>query len=257
MKKRIFVVALITVLIALLTVSTVLASPVPANPEAKKTPQSQGNGNGNGTDKDKGNSTDKANGSAKDKNLKAVNYHGVVMSYSATSLTLLLKDGSTVSFVMNEKSGLKLPTLSKTSTIADLQYNMRVVVHAYLDKTTGVLTVRSINVVPSAALDYNFAGAVTDYQPGVSITITNPDGTTTTYLLDANTQIILEDPTLVLGPDSQVVVILALNSTGETPVATAIVVKAPVIEPTETATGTAEGSLGETPVPTVEPTVEP
>lgn len=249
MKKKFFVVALIAVLITLLTVSTVLASPVPGNPEVKKTPQSQGNGN----DKENGNSADKANGSAKDKNLKVVNYHGVVMSYSATSLTILLKDGSTVSFVMNEKSGLKLPTLSKTSTIANLQYNMRVVVHAYLDKTTGVLTVRSINVVPSTPLDYNLAGAVTDYQEGVSITITNADGTTTTYLIDATTQIILEDPTLVLGVDSQVVVILALNSTGDTPIATAIVVKAPVVEPTDTA----DGSLGETPVPTVEPTIEP
>lgn len=268
MKKKWVSIITIALLVALITTTAVLASPTNSSLETKKTPQpntEQGKpGNGQGEKSNNGHRNDNANKpvddtdltvddagkpgkdkEAKDKNLKVVNYHGVLMSLSATSLTVLLDDGSTVTFDITEKSSVKVPTMSQSSTAADLTMNMRVVVHAFLDKTTGVLTARSINVVPGDPNSNggNLAGLVSDYQPGISITITDEFGIPTTYLLSETTQIILEDPTLTLAAGSIVTVIMPLKSDTEIVTAAAIVVSAPVIT--------------ETIVPTDEPVVEP
>jgi hypothetical protein len=257
MKKKWVLIITIALLVALITTSTALAAPSQGQEPAKKTPQPDTTeqakpGNGQGDKSNNGHRNDNANKPAddtdmtidetgkpgkdkavKDKNLKVVNYHGILMSLSATSLTVLLDDGSTVSFEITEKSEVKVPTFSQTSTTADLAMNMRVVVHAFKDKTTGIMTVRSINVVPGDPNgDSNLAGLVSDYQPGISITITDEAGVPTTYLLSESTQIILEDPTLTLAAGSIVTVIMPLKSDSETITAAAIVVSAPVVAPT-------------------------
>jgi hypothetical protein len=175
-----------------------------------------------------------------------LNYQGIVMNVSAESMMLLQKDGSTVTLMFTPQSKVKVPTNSKNSSIADLQINMRVMVHAYMDVETGVIYVRSINVIPSVPAKYNLVGAVTDYQPGVSITIADETGQTQTFVVTADTQIILQDPTLTLGVGSQVTIVTALNDTAETPTAVAIVVIAPV-----------EATAEPTEAPTEAPTVEP
>ena len=251
MNKKLIFIVLIAMLITLMTVTSVLAAPAPAADGAKKTPDASATekpGKGN-SDSKPGNGGENGNKPTKSPIYKVLNYQGIVMNVSAESMMLLQNDGSTVTLMFTPQSKVKVPTNSKNSTIADLQINMRVMVHAYMDVETGVIYVRSINVIPSVPAKYNLVGAVTDYQPGISITIADETGQTQTFVLTADTQIILQDPTLTLGIGSQVTIVTALNDTAETPTAVAIVVIAPVeatVEPTEAPTE----------APTVEPTVE-
>ncbi len=248
MNKKLIFVVLIAMLITLMTVTTVLAAPAPAAAGAKKTPDAAATakpGKGN-SDSKPGNGGENGNKPTKSPIYKVLNFKGIVMNVSAESMMLLQNDGSTVTLVFTPQSTVKVPTNSKNSSIADLQINIRVTVHAYMDMETSVIYVRSINVIPGAPAKYNRVGMVTDYQPGVSITIADETGQTQTFVLTVDTQIILQDPTLTLGVDSQVTIVTALHDTAETPTAVAIVVSVPVevtAEPTE--------------APTEAPTVEP
>lgn len=252
MNKKLIFVVLIAMLITLMTVTTVLAAPAPVADGAKKTPDASATdkpGKGN-SDSKPGKGGENGNKPTKNPVYKVLNEKGIVMNVSAESMLLLKNDGSTVTLIFTPQSTVKIPTNSKNSTIADLQINMRVTVHAYMDLDTGIIYVRSINVIPGEPAKYNRVGNVTDYQPGISITIADETGLTQTFVLTADTQIILQDPTLTLGIGSQVTIVTALHDNAETPIAAAIVVSVPV-------EATAEPTEAQTEAPTVEPTVEP
>jgi hypothetical protein len=242
MNKKLLMIVMVAMLITLMTVTTVLAAPAQGSTDAKKTPQSTeqskpGNGNSGGK---AGNDGQNGNKPTKSPIYKVLNFHGIVMNFSAESMTLLQDDGTTVALMFTPKTTVKVPTNSKYSTIADLQINMRVAVHAYMDLDTGVTYVRSINVIPGAPAAFNSVGIVTDYQPGISITIADAAGLTQTFTLTETTQIVLQDPTLVLAIGSQVTIVTPLHTDATAPTAAAIIVSVPA-----------------TPEPTVEPSVEP
>jgi hypothetical protein len=250
MNKKLIFVILIAMLVTFMTVTTVLAAPARATDGAKKTPDASETakpGKGN-SDSKPGNSGNNGNKPTKSPIYKVLNFQGIVMNVSSESMTLLRKDGTAVTLIFTPQSTVKVPTNSKNSTIADLQINMRVTVHAYMDLDTGEIYVRSINVIPGAPEQFNRVGTVSDYQPGVSITIADETGATQTFIVTVDTQIILQDPTLTLAVGSQVTIVTPLNDNADTPTAAAIVVTLPV-----DATATAEP----TEVPSLEPTVEP
>lgn len=197
---------LATLMVVFLTTATVLASPASSVIDAKKTPSHT-----QPTKAPKMNTNQNQNAAAnkgKTTKLKTVNYRGYVVSASETSLTILTKDLSMLNFVITANTSVHIPTMSRAAVMTDLLVNQMVNVHAKLDLTTQILTATSINMVPGQSDETNGSGmgTVTDYQPGISITIADAAGLLTTFQITATTKIVLEDPTLVLGVGSTVVV---------------------------------------------------
>jgi len=224
MKKTWIFVTLIALIAVLFTTAQVMASPAGAGSPFKPshTPgtqatamATQGSPQGNLQGNAQGNSNGQPNG-------KPVNNIGTIGAVDSTSLTLDLRDGSSVVFAIDTGTRIKIPTMGKTATVADLLTGMKVGVHAV--DNAGVLTAKIVLVIPGKPVLMHRVGVVTDYQPGVSITIQTADGSLFTYLLTTTTKLLpaaLADQ-LVVG--SRVTIIMPRDVTGGSPTAKGIVI---------------------------------
>jgi len=228
MNKKWFTVIIVTLLVMLLTTTTVLASPSQSDFEGKKTP-SNPNAQTEKTKAPTGNVEKTPN---PNKAFKTVNYRGYVVAASASSLTITTeKEKAVVTFILTAETSVHIPTLSRAALITDIKVNDFVNVHGKLDTTTQILTATSLNVVPGQTTgkngeEANPAGFVTEYVPGVSITILNVKGETVTYLITETTQFLpLEgiDP-IVTGTT---VVVMPVDPAADPLVAATIVVSSP------------------------------
>lgn len=231
MNKKWFTVAIIALLVVLLTTTTVLASPSQSSLEGKKTP-ANANPQAEKTKVPGGNSGNVEKTTNPNKPVKTVNYRGYVVAASPVSLTITTeKEKTVVTFVLTEETSVHIPTLSRAALITDIKVNDFINIHGKLDTTTQVLTATSLNVVPGQTTgkngeEQNPAGFVTEYLPGVSITILNVKGETVTYLITETTQFLpLEgiDP-IVTGTT---VVVMPVDPTADPLVAATIVVSSP------------------------------
>jgi hypothetical protein len=228
MYKKWYAIVITALLIVLLTTTTVLASPASSGFEGKKTP-SNPNAQGQKTKAPAGNVEKTAN---PNKTFKTVNYRGYVVAASAASLTITTeKESTVVTFMLTAETTVHVPTLSRAALITDIKVNDFVNVHGKLDTTTQVLTATSLNVVPGQTTgkngeEANAAGAVTDYQTGVSITILNDKGEPVTYLITETTQFLPADQAAGITPGA-VVVVIPVDPTADPLVAGTIVVSSP------------------------------
>lgn len=154
---------------------------------------------------------------------KKANYKGIIGAVDAASLTLTLKDGSTVAFILTDETQVKIPTLGQEATIADLKVGMNASVHATKDEA-GVLTASKIMVVPGKPALTHRVGTVTDYQPGVSITIEDKDGLLFTFVVTAETKVLPAERADQLIVGARVTIIAPRDVTGGDPTAKGIVV---------------------------------
>ena len=217
MKKTWLIVTILTLIGLFFVTTQALASPglsasnnghAPSNtPGAKATEvaaggTSQGIGNPNG---------------------KHVNFRGTIAVVTPTSLTLTLKDGSSVTFVLTTTTSIKVPTLGRTATVANLLVGMDVNVNAIKDNA-GVMTARIVLVVPGKPTLTHRVGSVTDYKAGISISILAQDGNTYTFLLTSTTKILPLNLAGNLVVGAQVTIIAPRDVSGGTLTATGIVV---------------------------------
>jgi hypothetical protein len=153
------------------------------------------------------------------------NYQGSIAAVDSGSLTLTLKDGSSLAFVLNADTKIKIPGLGHTATAADLKVGDSATVRAAKDDT-GVLVASMVEVKPAKPVLEHFAGTVTDYQPGASITIQDKDGASSTFLITANTKINSgpKDEGAQLAVGSQVTIVALRDPAGGTPTAKEIAV---------------------------------
>lgn len=228
MNKKWYAIVIAALLVVLLTTTTVLASPAQSDFEGKKTP-SNPNAQTEKTKVPGGNVEKTVN---PNKAFKTVNYRGYVVAASAASLTITTeKESAVVTFMVTAETSIHIPTLSQAALITDIKVNDFVNIHGKLDTTTQILTATSLNVVPGQTTgkngeEQNPAGFVTDYQPGVSITILNVKGETVTYLITETTQFLpLEgiDPITI----GSTVVVLPVDPAADPLVAATIVVSSP------------------------------
>ena len=154
---------------------------------------------------------------------KQANYRGTISAVNATGLDLTLADGSSVSFVLNADTRIKIPTLGKLASVADLKAGMKVNVHSEQDAAK-TLTAKIVLVVPGKPTLMHRVGEVTAYHPGVSINIKGTDGILYTYLVTEKTKILPAGRIDLLIVGARVTVIMPRDVTGGTPTASGIVV---------------------------------
>jgi hypothetical protein len=181
---------------------------------------------------------------------KKMSYSGEVIAVSEANLTIKTKDGEEISFHLSEDTTVKIPTLGKDATLADINIGVRALVRA-LKENDGSLTAVSISVSPGKPLPKHHVGVVTAYEPGVSITIEAHDGNEYTFLITEDTKLLPPERADELAVGRRVTIISPRDVTGGPFTAKGI-----VIHP-ETDSGTPEGSPTATPTPTETPTPTP
>jgi hypothetical protein len=155
-----------------------IAAPGPGDDSGTKNPEKN-----QPSDKNVRN-TDSANG----KPAKPVNYSGTISAVDAGSLTLTLKDGSQVKFILNTDTKVKISGLGNGATLADLEAGGSATVRATKDDA-GALVADTVEEKTEKAKLTHFAGTVTGYQPGASITIQDKKGASFTFQISADAKI--------------------------------------------------------------------
>jgi hypothetical protein len=263
MKKTWIFVTLITLVALFFVTATAMASPT-GNASQRKTPdhtpgamataratEGNGNGNNNGQGNDNGNKS--GNGNVNHPG-KPSNFTGTISAVDPSSLTLTLGDGSPVTFILTADTRIKIPTLGGSATAADLRVGERVIVRATLQADQS-LVASMILLIPGKPVIVHRVGTVTDYQPGVSITIQDRDGALFTFLLTPETKLLPAERASLLAVGVRVTIIAPRDVAYGTLTARGI-----VIHPAGSGgTGTPAASLtpSETPTPTETPTSTP
>ena len=153
---------------------------------------------------------------------KHENFKGVIIEMGETSLTLELKDGTSVTIALTADTVYKMRG-NKEGDAADLQTGMRAVVQAVrTDEDT--LTARRVRIIPDKPERVHRVGIVTEYLPGESITIQAKDGQFYTFLLTAETKILPEPRVNLLVSGARVTIIAPRDPGEQTLTASGIVV---------------------------------
>jgi hypothetical protein len=219
LKRIFFVIAITTLLLAMTT--QVFASTSVNAPLAKPTKKSQPTQVGeppstpgaNGAENS--NKPDKARG-------KHEHYKGTIANIDPSSITLTLKDGSSVTIGLSAETRIKVASL-KDATAAAIQTGMMATVQAIRDQSSRALTARMVVVIPGKPTRSHGVGWVTQYS-GASITIQAHDGNSYTFLLSGDTKILPEERAGELAVGSRVTIIAPRDPSSTQPTAKGIVV---------------------------------
>jgi len=174
------------------------------------------------------------------------NYKGTITFIDAASIELKQKGDVLISIPLSSETVVKIPTKSE-ATLADLKAGMKVTVKAL--RVDDVLTAKKIILIPGKPTKVYKVGVVTDYQPGISITIQAKNASLHTFLVTADTKILPADQADKLVVGAVVTIISPRDVTSLDRTAKAIVIHLPDPEPEPTEEPTAE--------PTAEPTDTP
>lgn len=150
------------------------------------------------------------------------NFNGSVTSVTDTGYVITLKDGTEITVTLDETTNLKVPTL-KDTTEYKLVAGQRVVMRTVKNED-GTYSVVAAHVIPGKPEKIHRVGEVTDYVPGVSITIMGKDGKETTFALTDMTKILNGDETVELAIGSFVTIISPRDPSGGELTANGIVV---------------------------------
>ena len=154
---------------------------------------------------------------------KRVHLRGTIALVDAASLTLTLKDSTTVTVSLTADTRIKVPSLGKDAGVSDLLVGANVNVQATKGEDES-LSATMILVVPGKPALAHHVGTVTDYQPGASITIQDNQGNNFTYLLTADTKILPEERAGLLAVGFRVTIIAGRDVTGGPLTASGIVI---------------------------------
>ena len=200
MKKYRILLFLILCMTLLLATTQAFASP--ASPQnGKNTP---------GPNTPAAKATEKANDKAtkqvgKPPHAKHENYKGIVSAVDSTSITLTLRDGSSVTVGLSAETRMKFPG-PKNSTAGSIESGMKAMVQAIRDEG-GNLTARAVMVIPGKPSKIHRVGMVTEYTAGSSVTIQAKDGSTYTFALTGETKLLPAERAGVLTVGSRVTII--------------------------------------------------
>ena len=174
------------------------------------------------------------------------NYKGTITFIDATSIEIKQKGDTLVTISLSAETVVKIPT-KHDATLTDLKAGMKVTIKAL--RVDDVLTAKKIILIPGKPTKVYKVGVVTDYQPGISITIQAKNTSLYTFLVTAETKILPADQADKLVVGAVVTIIAPRDVTSLDRTAKAIVIHLPDPEPEPTEEPTAE--------PTVEPTEAP
>jgi len=174
-------------------------------------------------------STPGANGAEHSKQPKTTHgkpehYKGVIANIDSASVTLTLKDGSSITVGLSPETRVKVANL-KDATAASIQIGMTATVQALRDES-GALIARMIVVIPAKPTRSHVVGWVTEYSAGASIAIQARDGNTYVFSLSGDTKILPKERAGELAVGSLVTIIAPRDpsSSSAQPIAKGVVV---------------------------------
>jgi len=159
---------------------------------------------------------------------KHENYKGTITAVDTGSITLALKDGTSITATITAETRIRISKL-KEATVGELNAGMTVMVQAIRGQDES-LTARKVIVVPGKPTKTHRVGTVTDYVEGVSITIQAKDELLYTFLLTEETKILPVERLDQLKIGARVTVIAPRDVSTLDQTATGIVVHPPVVE---------------------------
>ncbi len=140
------------------------------------------------------------------------------------SLTLILADGRSLTFVVTGDTKIQIPGTGSGSTLADVKVGAQALVQASKSEN-GSLTALRINIVPGKPQEVHRVGTVTAYTPGVSISIQDKDGDASTFALTPDTKILPQDRAAQLAAGARVTIISRRDVAGGKLTAQGIVIQ--------------------------------
>ena len=155
-------------------------------------------------------------------NGKPENYRGQIQAVDAGSITLLLKDGTSVTILLDAQTRIRIPT-KRDATAADLKVGMKAMVQARR-ATDDSLTAKAVVAIPGKPAKLHRVGIVTAYTEGTSITIKDKDGVEYSFLINADTRILPAERIDLLKVGARVTIICPRDVTGGDPLAAGIVI---------------------------------
>jgi hypothetical protein len=179
---------------------------------------------------------------------KPEHFRGVVASAGSGALVLNTSSGP-ITFAVTSGTRIRIPTVSGPS-LADIHPGVQAFVLATHDNSGGYVAI-GIDVIPGKPEHVHRVGIVTAYTPGVSITVQDIQGGSSTFLLAPNLKILPADRAGDLKVGSLVTVISRRDPSGGPLTAEGIVVHP------ESGTPTAMVSPTPTETPTPTPTNSP
>lgn len=240
MKKWFAVIAVVMILGLVFGATQVYASTGSASglaqPVLKKTPPPSGqHGNNPGIDKKATQQAERDLRQA-EQQLEKGNQHGKKLSFRGTvkevgDASFILTVGSTdMTFMVDEKTQFKIPTLGRNALLADLNVGVQASVRAVeLAPETEVspeaapaveappaasMLALSVQVIPGKPVKIHRVGIVTAYTAGVTITIQAKDAQQYTFLLSETTKILPAERAADLKVGSFVTIISRRDVTG-------------------------------------------
>ena len=144
------------------------------------------------------NQADKLNG-------KHEHFKGTLSAADSASITLTLRDGSSVTIGLSADTRLKFPG-PKDSAPTSLQPGMNVMVQAIRDQSDNLIA-RMVMAIPGKPTKIHRVGVVTAYTAGQSITIQDKNGNTYTFTLNADTKLLPAERAGMLSVGSRVTII--------------------------------------------------
>ena len=119
---------------------------------------------------------------------KRENFKGTIAAVGPDSLTLTLRDGSSVTVGLTADTRLKFPGPKDTAP-AVLEVGMNAMVQAARGEGDKLVALR-VMVIPGKPAKIHRVGLVTEYTPGASITIQDKNGHTYTFTITGEIKIL-------------------------------------------------------------------
>ena len=182
MKKNRMLLFLTLGLVLLLATTQAFASP--ANLQSGKNTPGPKTPGAKATEKADDNATKQAD----NPHGKHENFKGTVNTVDSTSITLTLRDGSSVIIGLSADTRIKFPG-PKNSAPSSIQSGMTVMVQAIRDQSNN-LTARAVMVIPGKPSKIHRVGVVTAYTAGASITIQDKNGNPYTFVITGETKLL-------------------------------------------------------------------
>ncbi len=155
---------------------------------------------------------------------KHENYKGTVSAVDSTSLSLTLRDGSSVTVGLSADTRMKFPG-PKDSAPTSIQTGVTAMVQAIRDQS-GNLIARSVMLIPGKPTKIHRVGVVTAYDAASSISIQDKDGNTYTFAITGETKLLPAERAGALAIGSRVTIIAPRD-----PASGGVIVKGIVVHP--------------------------
>jgi hypothetical protein len=155
-------------------------------------------------------------------NGKPENYKGTISAVDADSITLTLKDETTVTISFNEQTRFKIPSF-KDATYEDLKPGMGAMVQARRAQDDSLIA-KAVHLVPGKPAKKHHVGIVTAYEAGVSITIQAKDELFYSFSINDETKLLPLERVDMLDVGARVTIISPRDVTGGEALAAGIVI---------------------------------